>query len=692
MSTRTLSIPSYDSSEFARESGDCRKSVMQMLGVMERLLALKGRGIGKAIAEEAARLELSSPRLRAIYDVFRVSWDWRDLINRSKYPAPGVASVLPRKLIELFHALCLENQRGKFKPAWRELIRKWKRKDPVDFEWPPIDPVTSFPMGCTYRNLIRHAPTKYELKAATIGKSAASGMLPKVLSTRVGIEIGQVFVNDDQDYDVNIVFEGVNRKYSRPSGFNTLDYASACDVLQGFRPTIIHKDGTKEKLKQIDYQWHLVSLFTTVGYRADIGTLVIDEHGTAKAGDEFWDRVGRATGGKVSRIAGGIQGDQIAGMFRGQPRGNPRFKAARESFFNLLRNEMAALPGPTGKDRDHAPEENYGMEKYVRDLLDAIVERPDLAGELMLPVLRWGPFVQAAGLIHHAINTRDDHDLEGWSDHMAWEWRLQLPAPGQPSPWLTKAQYLELPSDARAIADAMIQKNPLLSRSRRLQPWERWISGRHALTRIEGPMVPILLGPEGARSATVTNDHHLIIEDMEVEPEEMWFDAALTNGRILKQGQSVIVYLNPFLTSELGVCESDGRWLGTAPRVNRPCKLDVESLKRRYGQVKAIESKLLAPVAKAGADKLRERTKMREHNAGKIDGRTAEERRADERKQKSAARFGEIVLRERSAPDTNARPATDPAAPASPATETETWDAAPSAPQTTNSTTTTESW
>lgn len=99
----------------------------------------------------------------------------------------------------------------------------------------------------------------------------------------------------------------------------------------------------------------------------------------------------------------------------------------------------------------------------------------------------------------------------------------------------------------------------------------------------------------------------------------MIFDAALTNGRILAQRQPVQAFLNPYIPTELQITDEAGRFLGTAPRVQRICKTDTEALQRRYGKVRKIESALLAPVAARGSAMARERIDLHRHNARVLD-------------------------------------------------------------------------
>ena len=333
--------------------------------------------------------------------------------------------------------------------------------------------------------------------------------------------------------------------------------------------------------------------------------MIVGEHGTAKGGKDFMARVQEATSGKVTWDASGIHGEQLCGLFRGQPRGNPRYKAARESWFSLLRSEMAALPGPTGKDRHNAPEENYGLDIYTRQILDAATARPDLADRLRLPVLRRDDFL-------FTVN-----DLEGWEamGRITSEWRLM-----QDAPWMPVQNLLALPPEQKAIADALIQQTPGLWKNRKLSPAEVWGKASGGLTKVSGAAVPVLLGPDAARPVTVTDDHSFVVEDGEISPEPMQFDAMLTNGRIIEQGRKCLGYLNPYVSTELQICDDSGRWMGVAERVNRICKTDTEALARRYGQVRKIESALLAPVARRGAAIARERIEMRTENISLLAG------------------------------------------------------------------------
>jgi hypothetical protein len=574
--------------------------------------------VTRALARLAREMGVSGPTVKRRWQAFKRG-DWLNLFDKRNSPAHWKKrrSSLPGEFVEYWMSIQQEYQRDTTgRAAHDELMRRWRRgvSIPGYAAHPEADPMTGVPAGWDYRNLMRreYRLNVYEAKATRVGRNAATIFLPKVLSTRVGVQCGQIIMFDDQEYDQLVNFIGVNRKLTRPTGFNALDLLSGCDILQGYKPTILHPDGLREKLRQIDFEWFFLNYLTTVGWREDTGTLCIGERGTTKAGKVFMARVEEATKGKVRWDSGGLHNQPaIAGLFEGQPRGNPRFKAARESLFRLCREEMAALPGATGKDREHAPEGNYGLEIANRKLL-AEAERmePEQAQRIRFPVMEWNEFVRVADLKWQQINRRIVHHLEGWKElgFIAHEWRPSLQDAWQPS-----TSYLTLAAQQRAVVEALISSTPGLCRTRLLSPWEVWNAGRCQLKRLTGAAVPVLLGIEAARPARVTKDCHFIIEDQEIEPDEMWF-LAQANGRMLPRLEEFLVYLNPFNPTVLEVCDRKGAWLGSAPRWQRDCRADAEALRRRYGAVRSIEAAELSKVQVRAAPMTEQRIADLRHN------------------------------------------------------------------------------
>ncbi len=638
---RELAIPQSDLAEFSAMPDCVKTDVRAWMAAMRILFLTQGRGIGRAIQHQARVLNVSIQTVRRNYDLFRKTHDWRVLVDFRKFPDPNHVG-LPTGFVEWWKTIQMEYQRETtVAAARRELLRRYERIDTIPGYAlrPEADPRWGHPQGWSYRNLSRQRflLTKYEKKAVQIGRNAAHNLLPKVLTTRVGLSIGEVVMMDDQDYDEQVNFLGINRRATRPSGFNAIDVFSAYESLQGYKPTILNPDGSRQKLKQTDFEWFVVNYLTNVGYRSDLGTLIIAERGTSKAGREFTERMIEATGGKVTFDSSGLHRDAvIPGLFEGAAKGNPRFKALREGMFRLLREEMSCLPGATGLDRDHAPEGNYGREIENTRLLNAMAALPpDRARLFQLPFLTWQEFLTKAITAYDIINRRDWHALEGWQKlgFTTNEWRMALNTPWQP-----ESSYLALPDSVRSIFDGLAQQEPMLWNSRKLSPLEVWQSRQRELTKVQGHCIPILLGAEHRREVRVTRDLHFIVQDQEIDPDEMWF-YAIVGGRELVRGEVYEAYLNPFNATALEICDRKGRWLGTSQRVERHCKTDTEALQRAYSITRKVETDSLKTLAARGRDITKRELARRSFNLAVADGKPITDRERDQADELQASTF-----------------------------------------------------
>ena len=303
MSTLTLlrAMPPQDADEFATWPDDCRREVR---GLISALAAIDdARGAYAAVAAAAARLGLSVQRVRTI----RTEWtngvtkcgrhfeagDWRLLINRAKY-AP-VTRKLPGSFVDFWKELLGTFQRDQTGRSAHDALlarlRAWEAGDetqriPGYRIPPPRDTFTGVPAGWTYENLMRHKPTIYQSRAMRQGLAAAAEFRLPVLTTRVGLRVGQVLQFDDQHYDLFVNFIGVNRRQLRPLGLDCMDVASAAYFANSYKPSLVEYDpGTGQEkramLKEADMLWFVAHVLCTRGYRTDTGTVLTVEHGTA---------------------------------------------------------------------------------------------------------------------------------------------------------------------------------------------------------------------------------------------------------------------------------------------------------------------------------------------------------------------------------------------------------------------------
>src|SRR5581483_9680849 len=145
------------------------------------------------------------------------------MIKKAKRISPSDA--------ELVKFYCEKNQRSS-RSAVKQLLRDWQcgrvRTKTA------VNPDTGRPQGWSIDNLCRYAPSKFELKAVRIGRSAAKTHRPLVYTTRKGLWVGSHYMLDDMwhDCEVNSFAE---RQAGRPLELCSYDLSSARKVRWGIR-------------------------------------------------------------------------------------------------------------------------------------------------------------------------------------------------------------------------------------------------------------------------------------------------------------------------------------------------------------------------------------------------------------------------------------------------------------------------
>jgi hypothetical protein len=405
------------------------------------------------------------------------------------------------------------------------------------------------PPGWSLANLNRHAPKPFELAVARQGREPAAIHRRRVFSTRAGLATGQFYLFDDLEFDKKVNFPG-NRMATRPLGLLGLDLFSACIISNLYKPTIIDEAGAKKKLREREMLWLIVDTLCHQGYRADVrGTSLVVEHGTAAIRPDFEERIFAATAGKVTVDRSGLSSAHMPGLFEGGSHGNPRFKASLESVINLIHNEGASLPGATGKDRDHAPTQLAGVDRYNNNMLKlARLLPPHRAALLQYPVLNFYDFCELTQDIIARINRRVDHQLEGWekSKNFVQEFFLDvgcndsLPPSAQDASaasgmWLSEAQWSALPREKQTALQPFVS-----GRQRQLSPWEVWTRDATQLQKLGECLLPALLGPDLAEERSVRGGY-ITVENQELDSEPFRFPAYPHNT-----GDKFLVYHNPF--------------------------------------------------------------------------------------------------------------------------------------------------
>ncbi|MGI5869069.1 MAG: hypothetical protein ACOX9C_06475 [Kiritimatiellia bacterium] len=549
---------------------------------------------------------------------------------------------LPREFIEFWHGLCGLNQRRKAAPAWRALFREhlcagrvvpgygtdwrgiWEAENPGR-EIPPACPYYAggpHPRGWSYRNLLALAPGADVWAGAALGAQAMRSRLPSIPHTRVGLPFASLFVIDDVWHDVRVTFVD-QAQAERPLELGLMEALTGRYASWGLAPTRRREDGGREMLKESYVRHLLCDLLCRVGVHPG-GVTVLAEHGTAairaplveRINREIWRLVGKD--GFLRVDASGVYGKPLLeGLYAERPRGNPRFKAMLESSWNLLHNELAALPGQTGKDRDNAPADAAGRDKELRDLLPVARALAAECGAEMESLFRFGflGFHQFERILAKAktlIENRVDHRLEGWEEcgfvrHCATIGGVEVDL---------EAQLADNPGAEAELRELIrIARAPV--RTRRMSPLAAWrkCAAETELLRFPLSLAAAILGEECGRRVRVSDRGTITIPDPLLGPRRSCtFNAIVTSetGQVLAipRGAEVVAALNPFDNCTLVVSDAAGRYLGAtrAPYV-AATHGDREADKANLGLLAAAaaeQRRRLGPVMAAQAARRRE--------------------------------------------------------------------------------------
>lgn len=543
---------------------------------------------------------------------------------------------------------------GGIKAAWDLVLHelnRWRRGNgPAipGYAVPPRNqPGKKHPAGWSYENLSRCVSEKVALDMARLGRAAAKRYMPKVYTTRVGLQVGQVICGDDQWHDVDVAWN--HGQVTRPLSYDLVDLCSAYEIIHGMQPRVKNDDGTNTVLKEMDFYWLLLTHFTINGYRADVCTHVIQEAGSATVRAALAEGFRLGSENKILFSTGGTDTRAVKGLlFDGPGKGNPRFKALREGLFGLFRTYSGFLPGATGPDRDQSPEEWSTVKNYVQKLLDKVPqERWHL---LTLPILTEPQYRSMVGLIKAALNDRTEHEIEGWEQlgFLRMEYRSSMDSAEWRDLEDLQKEMLNLPPARREmIALELSAHGSQLTRQRRLSPTEVWESQRHHLTRLPVWKWNLVMPGELARKRIINDSRELAIHDL--GPDVVRYDARCVNSVgdevRLRPGTEVLLYINPFLPDQILCCDTAGAAKGVMHRIVPSTKIDHEGFLRRMGEVRQQQADVEHDVARRAAPVAQERREMIVHNERVVNNLpvTPEEKR-NARAGKRAAKAGESVI------------------------------------------------
>jgi hypothetical protein len=643
-------IPDQERNRFGTLPPQVKQEANEWLAAIKALDAAEDK---MATADSwAAKLGVAAKTIFSKRSAFRAN-GWKALVNHAK-AGPGWwdnHETLPAATVEHLKRLAGNNQRASA-PAIRALhrqLKRWRNGDataaiPGYDAPPPGDP----PKGWSARNLARYFPSKFELDATRRGQNYAVGKRgPQTFTTRAHRWHMSDVMIDDVWHDNFVVF---GKQLCRVLELDALDVFSGALMLWGTKPRLKREDGTFDTRLAGYVNMLMAGLFGSHGY-APRGTTILAEHGTAALSEAAAKILFDASNGLITVRESGITGEEQAIIgWRGQGKGNSRFKSCLEVHHSLKHNELAGLPAQTGLSRETRPEYTHGILQEDEKLLQAmsILEKvnPARASRLRTRLLDYhSAFVPVLMDIYGIINQREWHNLEGWHlipGNIQIEYRL---AP-QSDQWLSNEDFLALPEVSQdAILSAATEDDRYLRR-RRLSPAAVVQRERRDLLKLPDWAVADLLhlcGSDGkwARKGKVAGAYFNLIYDIDLYPEPLRYESRVQKPdgawEQLRDGDYEVM-VNHFDLSRLYVRDAAQHFLGVARRAERVDRGDADALRRDWGHQSHRLCELTAPLIKRHDADIKEETARLKHNAGVFAEQTQEEtaleRRLDRRARK----------------------------------------------------------
>lgn len=528
--------------------------------------------------------------------------------------------------------------------AIKELYAAWKECRSIPgYEGLNYQPNMPLPAGWSVDNLQRLMPDKAALKMTREGVRAASAMLPQVFSTRAGGWPLSRVMFDDVWLDCLVQGYGPDGRVAvgRPLQLGALDYYTGKRISWFTKIRAKAQDGHSLQLTEEEMMFMLCDYLMNVGYSRR-GTVLVCEHGTAAISKDVENALATLSDGCIKVDRSGLTGVQQVGAFHGRAVGNPRAKAALESWHNLLHNSMDGSLTQVGKDR-REPEALHGIRAAAEKLAAAGEKLPP---EMALALSPYAPTLAELGdmlaRVVMGINSRTDHDLEGWAECGFTTLEVSLNARDN---W----QRLDtLNEQARAMVQVMAQQVPGMLRQRKMSPLEAWDHAYDAadVVRFTPTDCLVLMGCKakfkltprgGAFALSSTKRHH----------RQLLFETAVITDegfrRELPAGGEYYGVLNP-LSEALFVLDDRDRVLGMAQPMKRFSHVDEAAKLREFGRVVHRRAEELARVEHMVADQTAELATRQAYNADVLAGRGVDPLAvADRRRQKRLAAGAEAA-------------------------------------------------
>ncbi len=644
-------VPDFSDLSFLPKKA--RDAVLVMEPIMHRIDAA-GRGGRRLVIQQ---IELDHGGLPGFDEksIYRKYQRWR-LAGRQRAGLVNLGA--QRRLLKrcaVYHAYkhyCENNQRGS-RAAWRAMVEDLMLGKSMPHgvgDWRDVyrlengnDAALPFrcpysleepPKGWTYARLQEAAGlSQFEKTATRTGMNAAREFVLPVLTTRVGLHLGQYLQFDDKWHDAEVNFPG-QKTSVRPLEFVCRDVLSAATWARGIRPRIFNEDtGRRENLKEREMRFMAAYILTEVGVYKGGSTWIV-EHGTAAFSDTDFERINRIHPGLIRPERSGILAEQVhAGMWAGKEGGNFRLKGLLEGLHSLDHNALAAVAGQVGKGRDNCPEQFKHLSAYNIEVIKAAAQLdPERRAMLQWPLLPVARYVSIAMELYDRLEDRKWHEMQGWSEcgFEVAEYRL-----GEGSNWFPMASLDAMEPAQRAAIAAFIQASPDCRRVRNLSPREVKAKLRDELTVLPLHVIPDILRHDDGFETRVEHDGTIQFQQKYLGPGVHVFHATAITPvgfhQALTPGRKYWVHVTPYQPDRLFISEKDsGVIIGIAPRYDRAPRYDIDAIHSLQGAQAHHRAQLAAPVKARHQDEAEARLALVAHNDAVISGApaTAEEKAA----------------------------------------------------------------
>lgn len=524
--------------------------------------------------------------------------------------------------IATWHSYALKHQRSS-REAHRKLMADI-RSGVVTVD-APMNPRTGEPHGMSYTMLMKapYKPDTFTLTNERQGTVASKKHRPRSHRSRVGCQIGQFYFFDDMWHDFYVAVPG-QLKASRPLAFHCIDYLSAKFTDYGFKPRMEDPESGKNKtLNEADFRFFVAQMLMQPRINPELGSILGCEHGMAAIREDLARDIYDLSGGLIDIDYSGLDGKPAhAGQWRGPGGGRPEFKASLESAHNLVHNIFSDLPGQTGKDRDHQPEETTGMLKYHEQLMLAELGNQSLAGKFEYPFVTWQQFLRIADIRYQEnLNGRTEHKLEGW-DKLGFKtlaWRMSEAH----QQWSGAEEWAAMTPEQQELTRQIIASNTNLYRERRLSPTEVYQHGNGYLQRAPLAVIAAIMVRDpklhSNRNEKKIRNNEWTLEWNELgdDPVRYWSEVTRPDGskELLPDGYKANITVNPGAPHLLWVYDAKERFIGVCQQQDVTSRADQAAGFKQLAKVGEMEKRLLAPSVANGRQKAKHIREMRKANA-----------------------------------------------------------------------------